>query len=226
MGTMEAATKHRRADAERNHSALLEAAIAIFAERGLDVSVAEIAKRAGVGQGTAFRHFPTKDRLILAVVRRRIGEVLADAVEWETRADGAEALFGFMAGLAEMQSRDRALFEAAGSAVLGEPEIREAHHELVAIVGRLLKRAQKAGEVRDDVGPMDVLLLVKAVSAAAEILQAIEPRPWRRYLDLVRDGLSPQGASRLTGRPPSRAQFERAMEAVAQGKTCGDGAAS
>jgi AcrR family transcriptional regulator len=219
MMAMEAVTKPLRADAERNRSALLEAAIAIFGERGLDVSVAEIAKRAGVGQGTAFRHFPTKERLVLAVVRRRIDEVLADAAAWETRADGAEALFGFMAGLAERQSVDRAVFESAASVILGEPEIREAHHELVTIVGRLLKRAQKAGDVRDDVGAMDVLLLVKAVSVAAEPLQSLEARPWRRYLDLVRDALSPQGASRLAGRPPSRAQFERAMEALAQGES-------
>jgi AcrR family transcriptional regulator len=212
---MEAAAtpKPLRADAERNRSALLEAAIAIFAERGLDVSVAEIAKRAGVGHGTAFRHFPTKERLVVAVIRRRIDEVLADAAAWEARGDGAEALLGFMAGLAEAQAKDRGLFESAGTAVLGDREIREAHAELVSVVARLLKRAQKAGEVRDDVGPMDVLLLVKAVSAAAETMQAIEPRPWRRYLDLVRDGLSPEGARRLSGRPPSRTQFERAMEA-------------
>jgi AcrR family transcriptional regulator len=218
---MEAASKPRRADAERNHAALLEAAIAGFAERGLDVSVAEIAKRAGVGQGTAFRHFPTKERLVLAVIRRRIDEVLADAAAWEARADGAEALFGFMAGLAEVQAKDRALFESAGTVLLGDPDIREAHAELVAVVARLLKRAQRAGEVRDDVGPMDVLLLVKAVSAAAEALQEIEPRPWRRYLDLVRDALSPEGAQRLSGRPPSRTQFERAVEAKLAAGECG-----
>jgi AcrR family transcriptional regulator len=221
MGPMEAATKPRRADAERNRTALLAAAIELFAERGLDVSVAEIAKRAGVGQGTAFRHFPTKEKLVLAVVRLRIDEVIAAAAEWEERADGAEALFGFMARMAEVQSSDRALFESAGTAVLADPEVREAHAQLVTVVGRLLKRAQKAGEVRDDVGPLDVLLLIKAVGAAAESLQELEARPWRRYLGLVRDALSTEGAQRLPGRPPTRAQFERLVEAkLAAGENC------
>ena len=206
---MATAAKPLRADAERNRRRLLDAAAACFAERGLDVSVAEIARRAGVGHGTAFRRFPTKEHLVAAIVLDRLEAVTAQAREL-VGADG-DPLFEFMRTTVEMQVEDRALGEAIGSGVLTDPAVQTAHRELLDVIEELVRRGQAAGQVRDDISAVDVMLLTKAVAKAAEPLQGIKPRIWRRYLDLVRDALRPEAAHKLTGRAPTRAELDRGI---------------
>ena len=202
-----ATAKPLRADAERNRRLLLDAAAECFAERGTDVSVAEIARRAGVGHGTAFRRFPTKEHLVCAVVLDRVEAMTALATDLE----GDEAVFDFMRRAIELQMDDRALGEAFGSAVLADPAIQAAHRELLDAIERLVRRAQEAGQVRDDISAVDVIVLTKGVVAAAEPLHAVKPRIWRRYLDLVRDALRPGAAHPLTGRAPTRAELDRGL---------------
>ena len=96
-----------RADAERNRRRLLAAAQAVFCERGLDVGVAEIAQRAGVGRGTLFRNFPTKDALIAAIVVERMGEAASRGRILVEAQDPGAALFEFMDELAGRQQLDR-----------------------------------------------------------------------------------------------------------------------
>ena len=180
-----ATAKPLRADAERNRRLLLDAAAECFAERGTDVSVAEIARRAGVGHGTAFRRFPTKEHLVCAVVLDRVEAMTALAADLE----GDEAVFDFMRRAIEMQMDDRALGEAFGSAVLADPAIQAAHRELLDAIERLVRRAQEAGELRRDVGAEDVSLLVG--SAIKATLQSPDPDAWRRYVGVVLDGLRP-----------------------------------
>src|SRR4051794_1997250 len=208
MGRM---VKPLRADAERNRRRLLDAAAACFAERGLDVSVAEIARRAGVGHGTAFRRFPTKDHLMCAVVLDRIEGVTALALELADSSDVEDPLLEFMRRAIEMQVEDRALAEAFGSAVLADPAIQRAHGDLLSAIERLVRRAQESGQVRDDISAVDVIVLTKGVTAAAEPLHAVKPHIWQRYLDLVRDALRPESAHPLTGAAPSRAELERGL---------------
>src|SRR4051812_33152906 len=204
MGRM---VKPLRADAERNRRRLLDAAAACFAERGLDVSVAEIARRAGVGHGTAFRRFPTKEHLVCAVVLDRIDALTALAGTLE----GEDALFAFMRGAIEMLIADRALGESIGTSVLADPGIQEAHRELLDAIEDLVRRGQEAGEVRDDVSAVDVMALTKGVTAASAALLTVKPRIWRRYLDLVHDALRPGAAHELTGRAPTRADLDRGL---------------
>jgi AcrR family transcriptional regulator len=215
-------TKPLRADAERNRRLLLDAAAATFAERGLDVSVAEIARRAGVGHGTAFRRFPTKERLVCEVVADRIEALAAAAGELLERDDVDDPLLEFMRHAIELQVADRALAEGVGTGVLSDPGVSAAHADLMRIVDKLVRRGQEAGQVRDDISGIDVLVLTKGVTAAAEPLREVTPRIWRRYLDLVRDALSPAAATPLTGRPPTLAQLERglAARAAAEGSAC------
>src|SRR4051812_862559 len=201
MGRM---VKPLRADAERNRRRLLDAAAACFAEQGLDVSVAEIARRAGVGHGTAFRRFPTKDHLVRAIVLDRLEGLSAAARE-------LGELDAFLEVMVERQVADRALGEAVGQAVLADPAVGGAHAELLACMDDLVRRGQEAGRVRGDVSGIDVMLLTKGVAAASAPLLDVSPRIWRRYLDLVRDALRPDAATTLTGRPPTRAQLERAL---------------
>ena len=202
-----------RADAERNRRRLLDAAETLFRERGLDVGVAEIAQHAGVGRGTLFRNFPTKQDLIAAIVIERMKEATAQARTLLEAPDPGEALFGFLEEMVGPQQLDsRALFEAIGDTFLANQEIRAAHAEIVAGIEDLLTRAKEAGAVRSDVGAMDVLMLVKGACQAASAFASSEPGIVTRQLDLVRAAFSASAADRpLRGRAPTIADIERAF---------------
>ncbi len=202
-----------RSDAERNRRRVLDAAQALFHERGLDVGVAEIAQRAGVGRGTLFRNFPTKQDLIAAIVIDRMHEATAYAHTLLDAPDPGEALFGFLEEIVGPQQLDsRALFDAIADTFLANQGIRAAHAEIVDAIEQLLTRAKEAGAVRSDVGAMDVLMLVKGVCEAASAFASSEPGMVTRQLDLVRAAVSASAANRpLRGRPPTLADIERAF---------------
>jgi AcrR family transcriptional regulator len=204
--------KHLRADAERNRRRLLEAAEALFGERGLEVGVGEIAERAGVGRGTLFRNFPSKDHLIAAIVAERMDSATRRGTELLDADDPGEALFGFLDEIVGRQQRDRALFEAVGDAFISNDEIRGAQSEVLGVLDQLLVRAQASGAVRGDVGALDVLMLVKGVCQAAHAFQHLDPDIAQRHLDLIRAALSaPQSAQPLRGRAPTLEDMERAV---------------
>jgi AcrR family transcriptional regulator len=199
-----------RADAERNRRALLDAARACFAEQGTDVSVAEIARRAGVGHGTVFRRFPTKERLIVEIVLDRMDELIATARESLAASPGFEAVLGFMRDVVGTQIQDRALAEAVGSSFREDPDLQDKQAELLGVVDELVRSAQRAGELRRDVSAVDVHLLTTAVVAAATPLCAATPDAWHRYLDLVAGSLRPGAAThaKLPGQPPTAEQLQ------------------
>jgi AcrR family transcriptional regulator len=158
-----------RADAQRNLDRLLEAASECFAERGADVSVDEIARRAGVGHGTVFRRFPSKDALLAECVLRRVRELTAAADAAQGEPDAGEAFDRFFRLAADAYARDRGLVDGVASC-LEAPEMVE----LEAAVGRLARAAQRAGRLRADLDARDLLALVPAAS---------------RYPDVILDGL-------------------------------------
>lgn len=175
-----------RADAQRNLDRVLEAAGEAFAESGPDVSVDEIARRAGVGHGTVFRRFPTKEALIAAVVVRRLDDLVDAAEEQLGEPDAGAALERFVWQVAELHARDRALFE--GVPRCSEmPEVAEAKQRLHGLVEQLVTRAQDEGSLRRDVDPDDVPVLVG--SAILGSAQASTPGAWRRYVAVVLAGL-------------------------------------
>src|SRR5580658_4681884 len=195
-------TKPLRADAERNRRLLLDAAAAAFAEHGLDVGVGEIARRAGVGRGTVFRRFPTKEHLIAAVVVDRMHQASGRGRELLSDPDPGEALFELLAAMVEAARTDRALFEAVDDEFLANEDISEAHADLVGVIDQLLRRAQEAGAVRDDVGGLDLLMMFKGVCEASRPFN--DPAIAGRQLELVRAALRPVGeGERLKGKPPT-----------------------
>jgi AcrR family transcriptional regulator len=201
-----------RADAERNRRRLLDAAEALFRERGLEVGVAEIAQRAGVGRGTLFRNFPTKQDLIAAIVIERMGEATEYGRKLLDAPDAGEALFSFIEEVAGRQQLDRCLFEAVADTFLANQDIRAAHAEIVGGLDDLLTRAKEAGAVRSDVGAMDVLMLLKGVCEAATAFAGSNPSIVPRQLDLVRAAISANSAQRqLRGRAPTLEDIERGL---------------
>jgi AcrR family transcriptional regulator len=204
--------KPLRADAERNRRRLLDAAAVLFSERGLDVGVAEIAQHAGVGRGTLFRNFPSKEDLIAAIVVDHMNDATASGKQLLQGDDPGAALFEFLQLLAGRQQVDLALFEAVGDEFLANPEIRSAYEELLGVLDRLIARAQEAGQVRADVGSLDVLMMVKGMCQAVSSFAAIDPQVGDRQLDLVRAALSnTAGAQPLRGRVPTLGDIEQAF---------------
>ena len=177
-----------RADARRNLDRILEAASDAFAELGPDVTIDEIARRAGVGHGTVFRRFPTKDALRAAVIRARLDELLARANELLEEPDAGAALQEFVWHVAGYCRRDRALFEGIEKCG-GFADVTDAKQELHETVNRLIRRAQRAGAVRRGLDARDIGALVGAAIQAS--MHAERDDAWRRYVQVVLDGLRP-----------------------------------
>ncbi|HEY7017433.1 MAG TPA: TetR/AcrR family transcriptional regulator [Gaiellaceae bacterium] len=177
-----------RADAQRNRERVLDAAHELIAERGCDVSVDEIARRAGVGHATVFRRFPTKEALVAAVISQQIGELVAVVEESLAEPDPGEAFRSFVWHVGELHARDRGLHEGF-SRCSGAREVADAKAELNGLVEQLIERAQQAGALRLDVDADDVSALVGSAIRGAS--GSGEPEVWRRYVEVVLDGLRP-----------------------------------
>jgi AcrR family transcriptional regulator len=177
-----------RSDAARNRTRILDAAEQVFGERGTAASTEEVARRAGVGIGTVFRHFPTKEALLEQLLRTRLAQLAAAADALAPDAEG-QALFAFFRHLVEQASKKRAVVQALAAAGVDVTELMTgAGRELRAAVGRLLGRAQQAGLVRDDVGVAEVLGILIGMAHAAE-QGAWNQRMQRRTLAVIFDGL-------------------------------------
>src|SRR5882757_3094899 len=151
-------TRPLRADAARNRDLLLAAAADEFAERGLDASVADIARRAGVGKGTVFRHFATKDDLISAIVLDRVNVLNAVGERLLEAADPGAALLEFLTVAArQRQQRDLSFLQEAGEL---NAEVARSRAQMFRTVIMLVDRAREHGAVRADVTGTDVILLM------------------------------------------------------------------
>jgi AcrR family transcriptional regulator len=209
--TMVPEPRRLRADAERNRRRLIEAATEMFCERGLEIGVGEIAEQAGVGRGTLFRNFPTKEHLIAAVVVDRMGESIARGRAALESPDPGQRLFELIDQSVGRAATDRALFDAIGDTWLTNDEIRAAHTEMMGVLDELVARAQACGAVRSDIGAVDVLMMIKGICEAMRSFQHVDPDVGMRQLDLMWSAIAAPGAQRpLRGHPPTVGDLERA----------------
>ena len=189
-----------RADAQRNRARLLEAAEAVFAAEGISVPVDLIAEKAGVGVGTLYRHFPTKEKLFEAILIGRIDEIVEDARARVDSADPGAAFFAFLAHLVEESASKRDLIQALmGAGVQIELAVADSKRNLEEAVSRLIEVAQRAGAVRDDVSSAVVLSLVGATCIAADHPQG-SAMP-QAILAIICDGLRPPHADSSESQP-------------------------
>jgi AcrR family transcriptional regulator len=194
-----------RADARRNREAVLAAARRRFAKCGLECQMEDIARTAGVGVGTVYRHFPTKNDLIAALVADRFERLAARAREALAEEDSWEAFCDLMRYSAELQVSDRALSEIISS----QPQLGQ--HEAVAsglvdTTTELIAKAQRAGEMRKDAVIEDVPTLICGLGAVAAGSGNMVELNWERYVEIMLDGLRAPGVNKL---PPPRARIER-----------------
>jgi AcrR family transcriptional regulator len=187
-----------RADAVRNRRRILRAAEEVFAERGVSVPIDDVAERAGVGVGTLYRHFPTKEALFEAIVLTRLQELIDALDELSGSPDPGQAFFAFLVQLAEQVSLKRDLFDALGTAGVDiKSKCAERAERLDAGIGELLDRAQRAGAVRADVEAGAIKGLVVGTCLAAE-QPAGDADSRKQMLEIVCDGLRarPTGQAR------------------------------
>ncbi|GAA2674124.1 MULTISPECIES: TetR/AcrR family transcriptional regulator [Actinosynnema] len=189
-----------RADAARNQEAILDAAARVLAEQGTAVDVREIARLSGVGMGTLYRHFPTKEDLVRTILRREFLAWAATAREAAERAeDPWTALVEFFRQALTGYGRHRAISECFALTWSEEPDV-EGLGELRGVIEGLTGRAQGAGALRGDVTADDVLLLLVSLGHAARLTQGGGPEAVDRLLRVSLDGLRPGGSEPLPAR--------------------------
>jgi AcrR family transcriptional regulator len=177
-----------RKDAARNRAALLLAAREVFAERGLDASLDDIAKRAGVGVGTAYRHFANKHELAKAIFAEAIDDIIALADLALTLDDPWDGIVGFLEGAAEAQTADRGLREVL-MGVHDPDEMEKVNDRLSGPLRELVERAKRTGALREDVEATDIGIVVVMLCTVADLTGDTAPDLWRRYLPMLVDGL-------------------------------------
>ena len=180
-----------RRDAERNRQRILTAASEVFNERGLDVSLDEIARYAGVGVGTVYRRFRTKEELVEALFMDRLDSVAALAEEAFEAPDPWSGLVSFMERMAEMMAGDLGLRQMLMFATYGRDLVAIARQRNAPLIERLVERAQAAGQLRADIRQTDIAFIVFILTEAAHLAYAANPGIWRRYLTLILDGMRP-----------------------------------
>ena len=187
--TVSEAERPLRADARRNRERILQSARAAFAESGADAQIDDVARHAGVGVGTVYRHFPTKQALLTELVR----QTFRLFTEWarEAREAGGEPfalIEGLLRRIAETAAGDVGVQYALESsdAQTARSEAQAEQDELIAVIAELIERARRAGTIRPGIEATDIAMLICGV------VSAMGPRPgfdWRRHLDLVIDTL-------------------------------------
>jgi AcrR family transcriptional regulator len=183
-----------RADARRNRERVITAAGVVFAEQGHDAQMDDVARRAGVGVGTVYRHFPTKDVLIEALAVDRFERILAAGKEALLNPDPWEAFTGALWAGAELTASDRSFTEIVGEVSGPMPLPIELQHELNETYGELMRRAQESGDVRPDLVLDDIPMLMCGIGLGARKTHAC-PDAWRRHISIVIDGLRASSAS-------------------------------
>jgi AcrR family transcriptional regulator len=181
-----------RADAERNRQRLLAAAKDLFRTRGLDVTLDDVARHAGVGTGTAYRRFANKDALIDALMADRIAEISQIAKECLDEPDPWAGLTGFFERALALQAADRGLKEVLFSPGRGRERSNQARNRIAPVVTKLVRRALDAGVVRPDLETTDVAVINYMLNMVVDLGRDIEPDLYKRYLAIVIDGLRPR----------------------------------
>jgi AcrR family transcriptional regulator len=183
-----------RADARRNRERVITAAGIVFAEQGHEAQMDDVAKRAGVGVGTVYRHFPTKEALIEALAVDRFEKILAAGREALLNPDPWQAFEGAIWAGAELTASDRSFTEIVGEISGPMPVPEELQNGLDETFGELVRRAQQAGALRADLVLDDIPMLMCGIGIGARKTHSC-PDAWRRHVAIVIDGLRSSNAT-------------------------------
>ena len=201
-----------RRDAERNRQRILDAARALVAEVGLDISHDDVARAADVGVGTVYRRFPDKQKLIDELFDERVDQIVALVEAAQQLDDPWQGLHHFLEGNLELQASDQGLKELMLGNSRATDLAQRAQRRIGPAVRELVARAHASGQLRPDVGVEDFPLIQMMVGAVMEDARHIDPNLWRRTLTLVLDGYRADGTrTPLPGRTPAPEQIEEVL---------------
>ena len=202
-----------RADAERNRRRIMDAARELFADRGLDVTLNDIARHAGVGVGTVYRRFPDKEVLIEALFEERLAELEAIAIAGLAVADPWEGIVRTLTGVLELQEADRGFKELMLSINRTRDGLGPIRARMAPVIAELMARAKAAGQLREDIVPQDFPLLQILLGAVIDVSRDAAPGLWRRYLELILQGMraDPGAPAPLTVATPGLVEMDAVL---------------
>ncbi|MGI5216841.1 TetR/AcrR family transcriptional regulator [Nocardia sp. CA-290969] len=182
-------TRRLRADAVRNQQRIVEAARELFADRGLEITLDDVAERAGVGVGTVYRRFANKTELISEVFEHHLGE-FADAAEGALRnPDPWLGVVEFVDYACRHMAVNRGFSEVILELDLETERFHRLRDRLKPAVAAIVQRAREAGVLQPDIEPSDLFALIHMVDGLAEFAKPINPEIWRRYLAITLNGI-------------------------------------
>lgn len=201
-----------RKDSVRNRARLIAAAREVFAERGFDATLDDIARHAGVGTGTAYRHFPNKQAVAAVVLADATEQIATDARASLAIADPWAALTTFFELTAARQAADRGLYETLTGQGNADEQAR-IWPEIIGAVTELFDRAHRAQAIRADAAPQDIAAIFALLGPAFEMSRGITPDLWRRYLTLILDGLRATDRPAIPTPPPPLESLDTVLRA-------------
>lgn len=199
-----------RRDAQRNRTKLITATRELFEEQGVEVPLDEIARRAGVGHGTLYRHFPSRQALVEAIFDERLEAFLTVCRTALERQDDRDGFGAFLEALLDLQTQDRVLRQIFVRYPPREGNLTGAVHQINDVLTQIIDRARRGGALRDDFTVADLMLLLWSFASLTDATADAAPEAWRRHLHFVLDGLRPAAAT-----PANQPSLdERALAAV------------
>lgn len=190
-----------RADARRNRELLVAAAREVFAERGLEAPLDEVARRARVSIGTLYNRFPSRTELADAAMAGLARESVRLAERALANPDPWQGLVEHLTALAELQATDKGFTDICVHSLPPDSATERAKARGHELFGALIERARRAGVLRPDIAPTDLGLLTWAVVRATDGVRTVAPDAWRRHLAILLDGLRADAAHPLPGAP-------------------------
>ncbi|MDT5340207.1 MAG: hypothetical protein QOD90_5712 [Mycobacterium sp.] len=202
-----------RKDAERNRQRVLEAARELFAIRGMEATLNDVAQHAKVGVGTVYRRFATKEELVDAVFEDGIEQIVALAETALQQEDSWDGFVWFVEHLCELTATDRGLREMVYSKAYGGYRVECARDRCTPPISKVVERARDDGHLRPDVGPTDVPIVGLLAGTVSEWAGHVEPELWRRYVAIMLDGMRQRrGQDRLDVPALGEDQMDAAMQ--------------
>jgi len=207
-----------RRDAERNRQRILAAAAEVFTERGLDATLDEVARAAGVGIGTVYRRFPDKNSLVSELFRDRVDALVTVAEDACTAPDPWQGLVAYLEFAAAAMAGDLGLRQLMMFATYDRDQVCYARDRMRPVISRLVERAQASGDLRGDFQATDVKMIAFMLASIAEYAASANPEVWRRYLTMIVDGLRPAraGVTELPVPAPTAGELADLMTARGQ----------
>ena len=203
IGEPDAAPRAQRRDATLNRLRIIEAARDLFARRGLSPGLNDVARHAGVGVGTVYRHFPNKEALIEAALQGRADDMLEVVQDGLNAPSGWDGLTRVLRGFVALHIADRGVRDLALGTSYGEAQIQETRARLVPLISELLERARGENAIRASISVSDLMLIMVMITELANQSASIAPGVHERYLDFMIDALRPAPSDAHLTPPPA-----------------------